>query len=88
MIKKRKSSKTSTRRGLKDMELDFEDLNHLDLIHGKFYELSEEQQQELVSKQESYKNLYPDDPLHPCYYTVYPDTLPSEQAYRIYDSSK
>jgi len=54
------------------------------LVHGHFFDLSEEQQEEMLKIEKKYKKRtkLPTDPNHPMYYHVYRDTLPSEACYR------
>ena len=65
--------------------IDYNDPLDLIKVHGHYYDLTKEQQEEMLEKEREYMNLEetPDDPNHPCFYIVYSHTLPPEPAYRI-----
>ena len=75
---------------MSEQNLDFNKIEDLMLVHGRHFELSEEQRLALLKNEEVYLSLkrMPSDPLHPAFYHVFDHTLPPEHHYRIIPNGK
>lgn len=60
--------------------LNFDNVDHLMLVHGRYEELSEDQRESLMVRERQYhkRTKLPSNPLDPFFYHVYVGTLPME----------
>ena len=71
-------------------ELDFDSLDDLMLVHGRYDELNDFQRKIMAQKDRIYmrRRKLPDNPHDPFFYHVYEHTLPLEWYYRIVPAEK
>ena len=76
-------------KSLSEKTIDFTKVDDIMNVHGRFYELTPEQQQKHYEVEKTYESIDKcADPTSPFWYHVYTHTLPPELAYRIEPLSK
>ena len=85
-----KESKPKSFSPLSSQDLDFQKVDDLMLVHGRYEELSEKQKYEMLLFEQQYSKFQqlPSDPMHPIYYHVFSNTLPADDLYRIVPEGK
>ena len=75
---------------LSQQNLDFTDISTLMMIQGRFYELSEQQQKQMLLLEKKYckRTKLPTSGNDPFWYHIFQDSLPFEQVYRTVPSLK
>lgn len=75
---------------LSQQALNFDRIEDLMLIHGRYDELTEVQRIHMLKKEEEYMQRvqFPTNPHDPIFYHVFESTLPTEELYRLIPAGK